>query len=50
MIVEAQMTINGSKEAVRAKITDLENASTTVSAIEKVQILEKPQNGLVGLK
>ena len=50
MIVEAQVTINGSKQAIWAKITDIENAAKTVSGIKQVEILEKPENGLVGLK
>jgi hypothetical protein len=50
MLVEAQVTINGSKEAVWAAITDIENASKIISGIEKIEILEKPANGLVGLK
>ena len=50
MIVEAQVTINGSREAVWAKITDIENAAKNISSIEKVEILERPQTGIVGLK
>jgi len=50
MIVEAQVTINGSKAAVWAAITDIENASETISGIEDIQVLEKPANGLVGLR
>lgn len=50
MLVEAQVTINGSKAAIWAAITDIENASGTISGIEKIEILEKPANGLVGLK
>src|SRR5215467_8527485 len=50
MLVEAQVTINGSKEAVWAAITDIENASKTISGIEKIEVLEKPANGLVGLR
>jgi carbon monoxide dehydrogenase subunit G len=50
MIVEVQVTIAGSKEAVWAKITDIENASKTISSIEKVEVLERPAKGLVGLK
>ena len=50
MIVEAQVTINGSKAAVWAAITNIENASETISGIEKIEVLEKPANGLVGLK
>ena len=50
MIVEAQVTINGSKAAIWVAITNIENASETISGIENIEILEKPANGLVGLK
>lgn len=50
MIVEAHITINGSRTAVWAAITDIENTAKIISGIEKIQILEKPVNGLVGLK
>src|SRR5262245_30812538 len=50
MLVEAQITINGSKSAIWAAITDIENASEIMSGIEKIEIVEKPVNGLVGLK
>ena len=50
MIVEAQVTINGSKPAIWAAITNIENASETISGIENIEVLEKPANGLVGLK
>src|SRR6516225_3626768 len=50
MFVEAQVTINGSKAAVWAAITNIENASETISGIENIEIVEKPANGLVGLR
>src|SRR5947207_5203442 len=50
MIVEAQVTINGSKAAIWAAITDIENAAETISGIEKIEVVEKPANGLVGLR
>ena len=50
MLVEAQVTINGSKAAIWAAITNIENAAETISSIENIEILEKPANGLVGLK
>lgn len=50
MIVEAQVTINGSKAAIWAAITNIENAPDTISGIHKIEVLEKPANGLVGLK
>jgi hypothetical protein len=50
VLVEVQVTIDGSKAAIWAAITDIENASQTISGIEKIEVLEKPANGLVGLK
>jgi hypothetical protein len=50
MIVEAQVTINGSRVAVWAAITNIENAPESISGIETIEVLEKPTNGLVGLK
>lgn len=50
MIVEAQVTINGSKAAIWAAITNIENASEIISGIEKIEVVKKPANGLVGLK
>jgi carbon monoxide dehydrogenase subunit G len=50
MIVEAQITINGSRAAVWAAITNIENASEFISGIENIEVLEKPAKGLVGLK
>jgi uncharacterized protein YndB with AHSA1/START domain len=50
MIVEAQVTINGSRAAIWAAITNIENASEFISGIEKIEVLEKPANGLVGLR
>jgi uncharacterized protein YndB with AHSA1/START domain len=50
MIVEAQVTINGSRAAVWAAITDIENAVNTISGIDNIEVLEKPANGLVGLR
>ena len=50
MIVEAQVTINGSKAAVWAAITDIENAAKIISGITKIEVLEKPSSGVVGLR
>src|SRR5262245_31410376 len=50
MIVEVQVTVNGSKAAVWDAITNIENASEIISGIKKIEVLEKPANGLVGLK
>ena len=50
MIVEAQVTINGSKAAIWAAITNIENAAEIISGIENIEVVEKPANGLVGLR
>ena len=51
MIVAAQVTINGSsKAAIWAAITNIANASEIISGIETIEVLEKPANGLVGLR
>ena len=50
MIVEAQVTINGSRAAVWSAMMDIEQAAKIISGIEKIEVVEKPSNGLVGLK
>jgi carbon monoxide dehydrogenase subunit G len=50
MLVEAQVSVNGSKAAIWAAITDIENAADTIRGIENIEVLEKPADGLVGLK
>ena len=50
MLVEVQVTIHGSKAAIWSAITDISNAAETISGIQKIEVLEKPDNGLVGLK
>jgi hypothetical protein len=50
MFVEAQVTITGSKAAVWAAITNIENAADIISGIDAIEVLEKPASGLVGLK
>jgi len=50
MIVEARVPIDGSRAAIWAVITDLENASEMIRGIEKIEILEKPATGIVGLR
>lgn len=50
MIVEAQVTINGSKAATWAAITNIEKAAEIFSGVENIEVLEKPANGLVGLR
>ena len=50
MIVEVQVTINGSREAIWAAITNIENAAEIISGIMKIEVVEKPASGLVGLR
>jgi len=50
MLVEAQVSINAPRAAVWAVMADIANAAQTCSGIEKIEILEKPAQGLVGLK
>jgi hypothetical protein len=50
MIVEAQVTVSGSKAAIWAAITNIENAAEIISGIEKIEVVEQPANGLVGLR
>ena len=42
MFVEAQVTINGSKAAIWAAITNIQNASEIISGIENIEVLERP--------
>lgn len=50
MFVEERVTINGSRAAIWAAITDIEHAAEIISGIEKVEVVEKPASGLAGLK
>lgn len=45
-----QVKIDGSREDIWKTITDIENAADRISGIEEVEILEQPEQGLVGLK
>lgn len=50
MLVDVQVTIDGTKAAIWAAITDIEHAAEFISGIEKIEILDKPATGVVGLK
>ncbi len=50
MIVEVQVAINGSRKAIWEAITNLENAAEVLSGVEKIEVVEKPASGLVGLR
>ena len=50
MIVDSQVAINAPKEDVWRAITDIDGAAERISGLEKVEVLERPESGLVGLK
>jgi hypothetical protein len=50
MIVEAHITIKGSKAAIWAAIINIENAAKIITGIKNIELVEKPANGIVGLK
>lgn len=50
MIVEAHVAINGSRPAIWAVITNIEQAAEIIRGIEKIEIVEKPASGIVGLR
>lgn len=50
MKFKAEITINGTKEQVWKVITDIEGSVENISAIEKIEILEQPESGILGLK
>lgn len=50
MKIQEQVAIQASPQEIWRVITDIENSIHTISGIEKVEVLEKPEQGLVGLK
>lgn len=50
MKIKAEVIIDGRKEDVWHVITDIDGAVDRISAIESVEVLERPDSGLVGLK
>lgn len=50
MLVEAQITINGSRAAIWDVIANIEHSADTISGIERIEVVERPARGLVGLK
>ncbi|MFC1595482.1 SRPBCC family protein [Gemmatimonadota bacterium] len=50
MDVQVEVTINSSRADVWKVITDIENSPNTITGIENVEIMERPDAGLVGLK
>lgn len=50
MLVEAQVTINGSRAATWAAITDIDHAQDLISGIRRIEVVTRPAAGLVGLR
>lgn len=50
MIVDDQVTINGSRAAIWAVISDIEHAAEVISGIQSIEVVERGVNGLVGLR
>ena len=50
MKFEVNTQIHAPKEAVWKTISDIEHSVATVSAIQKIEVLERPEDGLVGFK
>lgn len=50
MVVDAHVTVHGSRAATWAAMTDVENAASMLRGVEKIEIVERPAQGLVGLR
>jgi len=50
MKLKAEIIIDGTKEQIWQVITDIEGSIDRISAIEKIDILDKPVSGMLGLK
>lgn len=50
MIVDVHVTINGSRAAVWQAMTDIEHAATFIRGIDRIELLDTPASGLLGLK
>lgn len=50
MIVEAQVTIKGTKSSVWKTIAEVANMAEIIRGVEKIEILSESLNGLIGLR
>ena len=50
MNTQAEVLIDAPREKVWKVISDIENSVSIISGIEKITVLERSENGLVGLK
>ena len=50
MNIQEEITIQAPRSTVWRLITDIEGSDQRISGIKKIEILEKPKDGLIGLK
>lgn len=50
MKIGCEVSVDAPKDVVWDIITDIDGAASTVSGIEKIEVLERPGEGLLGLK
>lgn len=50
MKISTQVTINAPKETVWKTVTNIANSVDIISGIEKLEVLEEPESGLIGFK
>lgn len=50
MIVEAQITIDAERAAIWAAMANIESAADIIRGVERIEIVERPAHGLVGLR
>jgi uncharacterized membrane protein len=48
--VDVAVSVDAPKERVWRVVTDIENSARTISAIDAIEVLERPDAGLLGLK
>lgn len=50
MQIEVAVRVNAPKSVVWKIVSDIENSAATIPAIQKIEVLERPPEGLVGFK
>ncbi|HUP20113.1 MAG TPA: SRPBCC family protein [Gemmatimonadota bacterium] len=50
MRVDVAVTVGAPSEAVWSVVSDIEGATTTLSAVEEIEVVENPGEGLLGFK
>lgn len=50
MRMSADVVVRAPRSVVWAVVTDIPNAASTIEGIEKIEIIDRPASGLVGLK